>query len=141
MFVQPMIAKLEGWFVNFRKQEDGATTIEFVLWLPVFALLLALVADTALIMGGQAQVLRVVQDVNRSMSVGRITLAADAQQMILDSIRNIAPSATVTTTYDEATGLISSRVLIPARDLTATGLVASFSNLNVPVFAQHLSEK
>ena len=140
MLVQPMAAGFKSWLGNFHKQEDGATTIEFVLWLPVFAMLFALVADTALIMGGQAQVLRVVQDTNRSMSVGRIRSEELAQEMILANIRDIAPTATVTTTYDQFTGLISSRVLIPASDLTATGLVDSFSDFNVAVFAQHLAE-
>lgn len=140
MFVRPRFASLQSLFGNFRKQEDGASTIEFVLWLPVFAALFALIADTALIMGGQAQVLRVVQDVNRSMSTGRIRKAEDAKQMILANIRDIAPTATVTTTYDQTTGLISSRVTIPVGDLTATGLVNSFVDFNVAVFAQHLAE-
>lgn len=140
MSVHLKTAALNSLIRRFRKQEDGASTIEFVLWLPVFAMLFALVADTAMIMGGQAQVLRVVQDANRAMSIGRIRSAEGAQEMILTNIRDIAPSATVTTTFDQNTGLISSRVLIPAADLTATGLVNSFSDFSVAVFAQHLAE-
>ena len=123
---------------KFRNQETGAATAEFVLWIPMIALLFAIVADTAMIFGGQAQVLRVVQDANRAMSIGRLRTVEEAQDMILAGIINIAPNASVTTTV--AAGLISSTVLIPVTDLTATGLVDSFTNFNVAVFAQHLAE-
>lgn len=59
--------------LRFLRAEQGASTIEFVIWVPVFALLLGLVADAALIYGGQARILRVVQDGNRAMSIGRVT--------------------------------------------------------------------
>ena len=127
-------------FSTFRQQENGSATAEFVIWLPVVALVFALVADTAMIFGGQAQVLRVVQDANRAMSIGRVREVEDAQNMILAGIRSIAPRATVSTTYDPDTGLISSLVLIPVTDLTATGLVDSFADFNVAVYAQHLAE-
>jgi Flp pilus assembly protein TadG len=123
---------------TFRTQESGGSTAEFVIWVPMFALVFALVADTAMIFGGQAQVLRVVQDTNRAMSIGRLRTVEEARDMILAGIVNIAPHASVTTTVDA--GLISSTVLIPVADLTATGLVDSFTNFNVAVFAQHLAE-
>ena len=123
---------------KFRNQETGAATVEFVIWIPMIALVFAIVADTAMIFGGQAQVLRVVQDANRAMSIGRLRTVAETQDMILAGIINIAPHASVTTTVDA--GLISSTVLIPVTDLTATGLVDSFTNFNVAVFAQHLAE-
>ncbi len=125
-------------FTAFRRKDDGAATIEFVLWLPVMAFLLGLVADTAMIFGGQAQVLRVVQDANRATSIGLIRSAEDTQRAILVGIAQIAPNASVTTSVNG--GLISSTVLIPVTDLTATGLVDAFTDFNVAVFAQHLSE-
>lgn len=112
--------------------------MEFVLWLPVIALLFGLVTDTAMIFGGQAQVLRVVQDANRAMSIGRVRRVEDTQNMILVGIAGVAPNATVETTVSG--GLISSTVLIPVTDLTATGVVGSFADFKVAVFAQHLAE-
>lgn len=125
-------------FAAFPRKDDGAATIEFVLWLPVMAFLLGLVADTAMIFGGQAQVLRVVQNANRATSIGLIRSAEDTQRAILDGIVQIAPNASVTTSVNG--GLITSTVLIPVTDLTATGLVDAFTDFNVAVFAQHLSE-
>lgn len=125
-------------FAAFCRKEDGAATVEFVIWLPVMVFLLGLVADTAMIFGEQARVLRVVQDANRAMSIGRVRTVEDTQSMILAGIVRIAPNASVATTVNG--GIISSTVLIPVTDLTATGLVDSFTDFNVAVFAQHLAE-
>lgn len=132
---------LNGALARFRKnvrQEDGAATVEVVLWLPVMALLFALVADTAMIFGAQAQVVRVVQDGNRAMSTGRIRDPVLVQDTIKAQINGISPGAVVTTTNVD--GLISTTVAMPVEDLTATGLVDAFANLTVRVRAQHLSE-
>ena len=133
------ISRVTGsMFAAFRRKEDGAATVEFVLWLPVIAFLFGLVADTAMIFGGQAQVLRVVQDANRAMSIGLVRNVDDAQSMIRAGIVGIAPNASVATTVHA--GVIRSTVSIPVTDLTATGLVDSFTDFNVTVFAQHLAE-
>lgn len=119
-------------------REDGAATIEAVIWMPVMIFLFALVADTALVLGGEARVLRVVQDTNRAVSIGRITNVEDAETQVFSRISRIAPNAVVTTTVDS--GLITTQVRIPATDLTSVGLVDAFLNLDVTVTAQHLAE-
>lgn len=118
--------------------ETGAATVEVVLWLPVMALLFALVADTAMIFGAQAQVVRVVQDGNRAYSTGRIRDPVLVQDTIKAQITGISPRAVVTTTNVD--GQISTVVAMPVEDLTATGLVDAFANFTVRVRAQHLSE-
>ncbi len=106
--------------------------------MPVMIFLFALVADTALVLGGEARVLRVVQDTNRAVSIGRITNVEDAETQVFSRISRIAPHAVVTTTVDS--GLITTQVRIPATDLTSVGLVDAFLNLDVMVTAQHLAE-
>jgi Flp pilus assembly protein TadG len=123
---------------HFVSKTDGAATIEFVLWLPLILFLFGLIADTAMIYSGRAQVLRVVQDANRAMSVGRIRETDDVQTFITSRIEEIAPNAVVETLLTD--GVISSTVDIPASDFMSTNLVGMFSSLNVRVFAQHLSE-
>lgn len=119
-------------------REDGAATIEAVIWMPVMIFLFALVADTALILGGEARVLRVVQDTNRAVSIGRITKVEDAQTQVLAQISRLAPHAVVTTTVDS--GLITTQVRIPATDFTSVGLVDGLLDLDLMVTAQHLAE-
>lgn len=123
---------------QFFRRTDGAISIEMVIWLPVFAVLIGLVADAALIFAKQAQVLRIVQDANRATSIGRMMSSAETEEFIESRIATISPNATVVTTIQA--GVISSTVTMPASDLTATSLVAAFRSINVSVSSQHLSE-
>lgn len=130
--------KLHGSIARGLSDESGAATVEFVLWLPVMAALFGLVVDTSIIFGGQSQILRVVQDVNRAVSIGHVRTSDDAEAMILAGIDNIAPNASVDTTLSN--GIISSIVTIPVSDLSVTNLIDVFHDFNVIVSAQHLSE-
>lgn len=124
--------------------ESGAATVEFVLWLPVMAAIFGLVVDTSIIFGDQSQILRVVQDVNRAVSIGHVPIPNDstriiaAEAMILADIDNIAPNASVETTLSN--GIITSTVTIPVSDLSVTNLIDVFHDFDVTVSAQHLSE-
>lgn len=131
-------ATLQSAFCRFRRAEDGAFTVEAVMWLPVFLFLFCLIADASLIFGKQAQVLRIMQDANRAMSVGRITSADSAESYIAGQISSLTTNAVITTTVSG--GVIVSTVEMPAGDLTATGFISSFTDLTIRVTAQHLSE-
>ena len=106
--------------------------------MPIFVLILCLVSDAALIFGKQAQVMRVVQDANRAMSIGRIMNTADAQTYVQQRIATLSPNATVATVLQS--GIIVTTVTMPSSDLTATGLISSFTSINVRVTAQQMSE-
>ncbi len=123
---------------RFAGSESGAATIEAVLWLPVFVFLFAMLADVALVFGGQAQILRVVQDTNRAVSIGRITSADDAEAAILAQITGLTSNATAETTL--VSGVIHSSVSVPLADLTATRLIGAFDSLSLTVTSQHMAE-
>ncbi|MBC7153699.1 MAG: pilus assembly protein [Rhodobacteraceae bacterium] len=130
--------KIRKRLTSFRKRTEGTATVEAVLWLPVFIFLFGLLADTALLFGSQSRVLRVVQDANRAMSIGRFTKADDTMAYIKDQIAGLSPNAIVSTVVED--GIIYTQVSIPASDVTATGIVTAFADLQVNVFAEHLSE-
>ncbi|MDO8279476.1 MAG: pilus assembly protein [Burkholderiaceae bacterium] len=118
--------------------ESGTATVEFVLWLPVMVLLFGLIVDTSVIFGDRSQILRVVQDVNRAVSIGHVRTSTDAEDLIRADIHNIAPNAAVETSLSN--GVITSTVSIPVSDLAVTNLIDIFTNFSVTVSAQHLSE-
>lgn len=122
----------------FLRDEKGSVTIEMVMWLPVILFLFCLIADASLIFGKQAQVMRVVQDANRALSVGRLQTDSDAEAYIASQIAWMTDRAVISTSVSG--GVISSTVSIPARDMTATGFISTFTSLTVSVTAQHLSE-
>lgn len=56
---------------RFSRREDGLVTVEAVLWLPLFLVIFGFIVDGSSIFFGQTKMLRVVQDANRNMSIGR----------------------------------------------------------------------
>ena len=130
--------KLHRSIAHGLSDESGAATVEFVLWLPVMAAIFGLVVDTSIIFGDQSQILRVVQDVNRAVSIGHVRTSDDAEAMIMAAIDDVTPNASVETTLSN--GIITSTVTIPVSDLSVTNLIDVFHDFNVTVSAQHLSE-
>lgn len=124
--------------LGFLRSKDGGATVETVLWLPVYVMILALVTDAAMIYSSQARALRVVQDANRSMSIGRFRSIEETQDFIRVHLAPLSTRAIVETRVVQ--GVIISRVQLPAADLSATKLLGIFSTLNVGVQAQHVSE-
>lgn len=123
---------------DFSCDEDGSATAEAVIWMPVFILLLGLIVDTSMILSGQAQALRVIQDANRSLSIGRIMTTSDAESFILDNLITLSPRVTVSTKVID--GMIISTAIIPASDLGSVGILPAFESIDIHVSAQHMSE-
>lgn len=123
---------------RFMRQDDGTATVEFVLWLPVVMLVFGIIVDFSLILGGEAQALRVVQDANRGLSIGHFQTIDEAKAYILAQVQPLSAHASINMTVTN--GVILSRLTMPASDLMATGLYNGILNLNVTVVAQFLSE-
>ncbi|WP_114966227.1 TadE/TadG family type IV pilus assembly protein [Alkalilacustris brevis] len=120
------------------RDEDAAVTVEAVLWLPVFIFFFALIVDATMIMSGQAQALRVVQDANRGVSVGLYQSREEAESFVKASLSRLSPNAEVSTTVSH--GIIVTNVVMPSSDLVASGLLNNFTSLDIRVGAQHLAE-
>ena len=122
----------------FAKDESGSSTIEAVLWLPMFMLLLSMVADASFIFHGQAQALRIVQDGNRAFSVGRLEDTAATQAYIRSNLISLSRGARVTTTLSG--GIITTTALISVDDLLAIGSVGALTGFDITVKSQHFLE-
>lgn len=125
-------------FRRFLRAEDGTATIEAVLWLPVFFAFFALLVDVSMIFHGQNQVLRVTQDANRSLSLGRLASLDETEALIESRLREFAPNANAITTV--SSGLITTSVAVPVADLEILGLFGALSAATLTVSAQHLIE-
>lgn len=123
---------------RFSRAERGAVSVEAVLWVPFLLFLFAAIADISFIFFNQSRVLRVVQDANRNVSVGRLTNQLEVNEFIQRALGNLGQSATINTSVEA--GYITSEVTIPARDLDGLGVVGAFRSLNVTVRASHLQE-
>lgn len=123
--------------------EEGSATIEAVLWIPFFMLLLALIADASFLFHRQAQMLRTVQDANRALSTGQLTSTADVEEVLMAQYADFSDSVRAVSVLDTGTvpgGIIRTTLSIPARDINSIGLIASVSNLTLSVTTQHYRE-
>ena len=123
---------------RFGRSSDGAATIEAVLWVPVFLLLFGMVTDTSSVFGRQAEILRIVQDSNRSLAVGAFKTIQQAKDYVTQKVEVFSPNTTVNVTV--AGGIISTSVTVPAADLTSTGLFDAINTMIITVGASQMSE-
>lgn len=124
--------------VRLFRREDGAVTVEAVLWVPFFFVLLTLITDAALIFYGQARALQVAQDANRSFSTGAFTSTDDAEAFIQDSLEDISPNATAETVFND--GIVTTVISLPAGDLDAVGFFTAFNSFEMQVISQMVQE-
>jgi Flp pilus assembly protein TadG len=61
----------------FLRDETGSYTLEFAIWMPIFAILLAIVMNLSMIFYYESQMLRVTQDATRAYSLGRFIESAE----------------------------------------------------------------
>lgn len=133
-----MCGRLGKLLGRFRKREEGSSTIEAVLWLPVLIGFIALAADAAFVFFGQNQAYRVVQNANRTLSVGRFSTELEVETYLETTIGAFAPNVSAETTIDN--GMVTSVVTIPVNDLIATNIITSFMNFDLTVGATHFVE-
>ncbi|OYX41931.1 MAG: hypothetical protein B7Z02_13660 [Rhodobacterales bacterium 32-67-9] len=129
---------LSGRSSRFAKSEDGAATIEAVLWLPMFVMLVALLADVSMMFHGQTRLLRIAQDANRNMSIGRLVTTTDTENFVLAHANEVSPNPLAATTL--TAGIITTTVSVPLVDLDLFGVAGIFSGARMTVRAEHLME-
>lgn len=120
------------------RREDGAVSVDAVLWVPFFVICLTMVADAALIFFGQARALQVAQDANRALSVGTLESTDEAQTYISNALASMSPNATSQTISDD--GIVTTVVSLPASDLAAVGFFTSLTSFQMQVVAQMVQE-
>jgi len=126
---------------RFLRREEGTATVEAVLWFPIFIAVFGLMVDAAMIFHGQSKVLRVVQDANRNLSIGRLDTDAEVEAYINAQLAlvGITPSRTEALS-DMTAGTVSTLVVVPATEFQLLGYFSVLNNLEVPVTAQHMRE-
>jgi Flp pilus assembly protein TadG len=138
-------ALARGNFARFARDERGSVTVESVLWLPVFLAFLGIAVDASVIFSNRSLILRTIQDANRMLAIGRFDNEADTEQFVQDNLQVCPlgvcpPEVTVTTTTD-ATGVITTRVEVPAEMIDAIGLFGLLTGFNVAAEAEYMSEE
>lgn len=119
--------------------EDGSISIEALLWFIMVILVTAVLLDATVLFDSQSSVMRVLQDANRSASLGRLATPVDVENFIEARLALLSPNAVATSAFG-TDGVISTSVMIPAGDVKVSGILSSLSGLDMTVSADHLME-
>jgi Flp pilus assembly protein TadG len=124
---------------KYLKREDGGSTVETVLWFPIIMMIFGLMIDVAMIFHGQAKILRVVQEVNRQVSIGNITREA-AEPEIEATLARM--DITGTANMNNIAGVVYTRVDVDAGELQVLGYfsVLAGRGLNIQVVDEYVIE-
>ena len=124
---------------GFSTSEDGSASVEGVLWVPIFFVIFGLMVDASLIFNGQSHVLRVVQDANRHMSIGRFDDDVDVESYITSRLgaQGIQPKSVDTQSTNAA---VVTLVTVRADQFQMLGLFSSLLNLEIDVSHAHVRE-
>lgn len=124
---------------TFFAREDGNASVETVIWLPIFGLLLGLIMNVSMLFFNESQILRFVQDANRAFSLGRIQNPEDVEAYILNKLAYL--NATISIETVVSNGSVSTRLTAPATDVMPFGFLSSaFQGVTIGVSAQHFIE-
>lgn len=110
------------------EDEDGTATVEFVLWVPVFFLILALVVDASMIFLSHANMWSVARDATRRISVREMT-GAEAQTYVADKLGFL--SGAVVVTIDDVGPDVSVNIAAPISEMDMFGILGFVSSQNL----------
>lgn len=122
---------------GFLRRNDGTATVEAVLWLPIFMIVFGLMIDASMIYHGQSKVLRVLQDANRNMSIGRFDSDTEIEAYINSELARFGVTPTSTDAITDG-NVVLTFVTVPAAHLQALGYFSSLVNLQISVSSAHI---
>ena len=124
---------------GFKSRENGNATVEIVLWVPFFFILLMGAGQLALLFFGQSVALSAAQSATRAYSVGDITTESEVRNFVEAELAGMSSNVSVTSTVTN--GVITTYVSVPARDLGGPlRFITQFTDLNILSVAQQYKE-
>lgn len=128
-----------NWFIAFCRSESGSYTIESVIWLPIYVFILAIMMNVSMVFFNESQLLRVVQDGNRSFAVGRISTLEAVEQYVTDRIAYLKVTPTVSSQLVD--GIIYTNLSVTATELMPFSMLHKFfAGTTILVSAQQIVE-
>lgn len=123
------------------EDESGTATVEVAIWMPLLLAFFLLLVDASMILYNKAQILRAVQDLNRSISFQMIDAGntAAVAQFMTDRLPGLMANLS-TPIPNINNGLITTEMVIPSQQLTAIGVLNFLPDFDIRISATHLAE-
>lgn len=118
--------------------DSGASSVEAVLWIPLFMFFLLLVFDTSMTFMNKSQLYRLTQDANRGFATGRLRTVEDTRAFIQSGAEALGARPTVEVSLSP--NVIRSEIRVRAGDLSGVGVLRLISDIELRVATQHLLE-
>lgn len=99
---------------SFWRSEDGGVTVEYVLWLPLWASIMALMADSTVLYQERTQLFLSARDMARQVAIGAKT-TEEAQTMVASAFTHV-PNFNASITADA--GFVTARLSAPMSSFT-----------------------
>jgi Flp pilus assembly protein TadG len=106
--------------MTFLGDDSGSETIQFVVWLPLFAFLLVIVTDASYLFLYHTEMENVARDTARRMTTGDITSQADAETHAYAQLFESNQPYEVTANYDPDSAM-TVIISVPMVDVTVFG--------------------
>jgi hypothetical protein len=126
------------WFGAFACEEDGAVTVEAVLWIPFFFAVLMLITDVSLSFYARGQAFRIIQDGNRALSVRRFSEPEETEAWIADTYEPLSSGAEVDAVVSG--GVVTTTMTIPLAEVQLFNTLSAFTDGSMSVTAEHYLE-
>ena len=94
--------------------------------------------DASMIFNGHSRVMRVVQDGNRNLSVGRLNTELEVENWISTQLASLSNNVSVSTNI--TAGVATSTAYVPAVDLEILGMFSALNTMTISVTSQHYIE-
>jgi len=99
---------------KFKHDQNGGVSVEAVLWMPFFLVLIFGIAELALVFHGHSRALSIAQETNRGYSVGRFASTTDAANWAELAMSQYSDEIIVQTSRSDL--IVTTEISIPAGD-------------------------
>ena len=121
---------------RFVKDETGAVTVEFVLWVPVFVLILAITVDASVLFLTQSNLWSIARDTTRIMATGRLLDGTAAADYARGRMSTWGADAEINKIID--LDEVTLTIRIPIADVSPFNIVGAFTSGDISVaLTQH----
>jgi Flp pilus assembly protein TadG len=119
--------RLMDCFSVFKRNDEATVTVEFVIWVPVFVMILMLVVDASMLFVEQSNFWGIARDTARRVSINSMTMAqADTWATAEAAFGSTTPDVTVA----NVSGNVRVTISTPFRNVDVFGIMG-LSGLNL----------
>jgi len=109
---------LKRLFSEFRRNSDGGASVEFVVWVPVFVLIMGFVVDVTFVMTQQSRFFDVARDSSRLVALGVL----DSSQAQAQAESQLGSGGFTVVVNEDAT-FATTTITVPMSDIAIFGAV------------------